>query len=243
VFRSEPDGYTLLVVPPSFVTNPFVLKNTGWTASEWSPISIMATAPYVLLARPGFQGVNVKDLIDQARSKPGVVSYASGGVGSSSHLSGVQLETLAGIKMAHVPYRGATPALNDIMAGHVDVVFDALVTALPFWQGGKVKALALGSTARAPVMRDVPTIAESGVPDFEAGSWAAILAPPLTPSPIVEKLSGAVREILKEPAVAQRIRSLQMELLALDPDQSAKFIAKESAHWERIVRKAGITPQ
>lgn len=240
-FRSDPDGYTLLVIPPSFVTNTFVLKNPGWTVSQWSPISVLASAPYLLAARQGLDAVTAKDLIAQAHLKPNAISYASAGVGTSSHLTAVQLEMAAGIKMMHVPYRGAAPALNDIMAGFVDIVFDALVTTLPVWQGGKVKVLGITSKTRSPFVPDVPTIIESGLPEFESASWSLMVAPPSTPSAIVEKLSAGVRDVLKEPAVIERLRSLSLDVGGTTPGETAAFLARDTARWENVVKKGGIS--
>lgn len=241
VMRAPPDGYTLLVTAPSFVTNPFMLKSARWTTGEWSPISIMVTAPFVLIAKPGFDGTSAKDLVAQTRSKTNAVSYASAGVGSSTHLAMAQLEMLAGISMTHVPYRGTVPALNDVMAGHVDVAIDALATTAPMWRGGKIKALGVGTKTRSPVMPDVPTIAESGVAEFEAATWTALLAPPGTPSPIVAKISASVREVLREPAVVQRLKAIDVDLAAMNPAVSAAFLARETAQWGKVIKRAGIT--
>jgi tripartite-type tricarboxylate transporter receptor subunit TctC len=240
-FRSDPDGYTLLVIPPSFVTNTFVLKNSGWTVSQWSPISLLAISPYLLVAKTALDVTTVKDLITRARLKPNAISYASAGVGSSSHLTAVQLEMMSGIKMMHVPYRGAAPALNDVMAGFVDVVFDALVTTLPIWRDGKVKVLGVTSKKRTPFAPDVPTIEEAGLPDFDSSSWSLIVAPPSTPPAIVEKISASVRDVLKEPAVVQRLRSLSLDVGGTTPAETAAFLARETARWEKVVNSAGIS--
>lgn len=240
VLRSDPDGYTLLVTAPSFVTNPFMLKSARWTTGEWAPVSLMVTAPFVLIARPGFNGTTAKDLVDQARAKANSVSYASAGIGTSSHLAVAQLEMLAGISMTHVPYRGAVPALNDIIAGHVDVAIDALATTAQMWRSGKIKALGVGTKTRSPVMPDVPTVAESGVPEFEAATWTALVAPPSTPSATVEKLSAAVRDILKQPAVIQRLQAIDVDLAAINPAASAAFLARETEQWGKVIKRAEI---
>lgn len=241
VLRAPPDGYTLLVTAPSFVTNPFMLKSARWTTDEWSHISIMVTAPFVLIAKPAFNGTTAKDLVTQARTKANAVSYASAGVGSSTHLAMAQLEMLAGISMTHVPYRGTVPALNDVMAGHVDVAIDALATTAPMWRAGKVKALGVGTRTRSPVMPDVPAVAESGVPEFEAATWTALMAPPSTSLAIVEKISATVRDILREPVVMQRLQAIDVDLAAMNPADSAAFLVKETAQWGKVIKRAGIT--
>jgi tripartite-type tricarboxylate transporter receptor subunit TctC len=241
VLRSASDGYTLLVTAPSFVTNSLMLKSAHWTTGEWSPVSVMVTAPFVLIARLGFNATTAKELVAQARLKANSVSYASAGVGTSSHLAVAQLEMLAGISMTHVPYRGAIPALNDILAGHVDIAIDALATTAPMWRAGKLKALGVGTRTRSPIMPGVPTVAESGVPGFEAATWTALVAPPSTPSAIVERISASVREILHEPEVIQRLQAIDVDLAAMNPADSTAFLAKETAQWREVIQRAAIT--
>ncbi len=239
--RSKPDGYTLLVVPPSFVTNPFIYKDAGVDPSQWAAVSLIVTAPYLLVARPTFPGSTVNDLIEQARSKLNAVTFASSGVGSSAHLAGVELETMANVKMLHVPFRGAAPALTAVMSGEVDIVFDALVTTLPLWEAGKVKVLGLGTTVRSPAMPNVPTIAESGLPGFVAATWTAMVAPPSTPAAVVEKLSTGIKEVLKEPSVIERLHSLKLDIAGTSPAETATFLAQESARWGSIAKAGDVT--
>jgi tripartite-type tricarboxylate transporter receptor subunit TctC len=243
VFRSDPDGYTLLVTSPGFVTNQFVNKNSAWTPNQWSPISVLATTPYLLDTRLGFDGMTVKDVVAQAQAKPNLITYASGGLGSSSHLAAVQLETLTGIKMVHVPYRGAAPALNDLVAGRVDVDFDAVITTLPVWRDGKVKVLGVTSRTRSHFVPDVPTLAETGIPDFEAMSWTAMIAPPATPPAIVQKIYSGVRDVLNEPSVIERLRALNLDAVGSNPVDTAAYLSSEGARWKKIVGKRKISPE
>ncbi len=243
VFRSDPDGYTLLVTSPGSVTNQFVNKNPAWTPSQWSPISVLATTPYLLDTRLQFDGATLKDLIAQAHAKPNSITYASGGVGSSAHLAAVQLETLTGIKMVHVPYRGAAPALNDLMAGRVDVDFDAVITTLPLWRDGKVNVLGVTSKTRSHLLPDLPTLAESGVPGFEAMSWTAMIAPPATPPSIVQKIFSGVRDVLSEPSVIERLQVLNLDAVGSNPAETAAYLVSEGMRWDKIVGKAGISPE
>lgn len=240
-FRSRPDGYTLVITSPSFITNQFVIKNSPWSATQWSPISVLATTPYVLAARPGFNAETAKELVVAAKAKPGMISYASSGIGSSSHLSGVQLEVLTGSKLLHVPYRGAAAALTDIMAGRVDVVFDAIVTALPVWKGGKVKVLGVTSRTRSLYMPDVPTLTESGVPGFEAESWTALVAPPSTPPAIVEKVSAATRDVLRDPKFADRLKTLHLDVVGSTQEETATYFELEAKRWKAVLANSGIS--
>jgi tripartite-type tricarboxylate transporter receptor subunit TctC len=241
VYRADPDGYTLLVIPPSFVINPVLFKNIPSDVTAWSALNVIGTVPYLLVARPSFQGTTIKDLIQQAEASPGKITYASGGIGSSAQLSALQIEKLAGIHMTHVPFRGAAPALADVMAGHVDIVFDALATTFPLWNGGAVKVLGIGSTSRSSVMPDVPTIAESGLPGFRSITWTAMVAPPNTPADIVAKISAATREIEQEPDVVAKLRSLNLDIQSTTPEDAAKFIAHEAGLWGKIAKDSGIS--
>jgi tripartite-type tricarboxylate transporter receptor subunit TctC len=240
--RSQADGYTLLVIPPSFVINPFVYKNAGPEPSKWAAVSLIVTAPYLLVARPNFPGTTTNDLVAQAKSTPNGVTFATGGVGSSAQLAAVQLEMMTGIKMLHVPFRGAAPALTAVMSSQVDMVFDALATTLPLWQAGKVKVLGIGTKTRSPVMPDVPTI-EADVPGFEAVTWTAMVAPPSTPAPIVEKISAGVKAVLQEPSVIERLQTLKLDIAGTSPTEASAFLAKEAGHWGKIARDAGISAE
>lgn len=241
VFRSEPDGYTLLVVPPTFVINPFVYKNPGFTAEGWKGVSLIATTPYLLAARTGFPGNSVQELLQLAREKPGTITYGSGGVGSSAQLSALLLETLGGVKLVHVPYRGAAPALADVMANQVDLVFDAMSTTFPLFQNGSVKVLGIGSRSRASTMPQVPTIAESGLPEFESTTWTAVVAPPRTPDFILAKLSDAIRAGIRKPDNATRLKAMSLDVAGTTPAETDAFLAREASRWGKIARIAGVS--
>ncbi len=184
VYRSPPDGYTLLVSPPSPITlNHLLYRDLAYNPREFVPVSLLARVPNALVVKKDLPAKDVKELIAYARANPGKVTYGSQGAGSTAHLSASQLEMLGGVKMVHVPYRGAVPALNDVIAGHIDMFFDTLTTSVPMYRGGKVKILAVGSTERSPVIPEVPSLAE-GLPGFRSVTWFAMVAPPGTPAPL-----------------------------------------------------------
>src|SRR5262245_55278389 len=192
-FRSPPDGYTLLVSPPAPITfNDLLYRDLAYNPREFVPVSLLARVPNALVVKNDLPVTNVKELIAYAKANPGKLSYGSQGAGSTAYLSAVQLEMLGGVKMVHVPYRGAMPALNDVIAGQIDMFFDTLTTSIPMYRSAKVKILAVGSAERSPAIPEVPTIAESGFPRFRSVTWFAIVAPPGTPFALVEKINRDV---------------------------------------------------
>src|SRR5262244_3528418 len=223
VARAKPDGYTLLLASPGpIATNAFLYKEMGYDPARWVPIALLATGPYVLLLRKNFEASTVADLIARAKSNPGKITSATPGIGSVGHLSTVQLEMLAGIKTAQIPYRGLGQAINDIIAGHVDMMFDTPTTSLPLHRDGKVKIVAVGTTERIRELPQVPTIAEAGVPGYRAVTWYAMVAPPQTPVPLADKIHRDVVEILGRPEVADKVRAIQMEPVTETRLQAAK---------------------
>lgn len=242
VTRAAPDGHTLLFVPaPPLVINPFMYKNTGYDPAKFAPVSMVASVPYALVVRKDFPADTAKDFVDYVRRNPGKVTYASSSVGSTAQLAALQLSMMTKIEMVHIPYRGAAPALNDVMGGHVDMVFDIVSTARPLLESGKVKVLGTGGKTRSRIMPDIPTIDEAGFPGYQALTWFAMVAPPNTPDSITEKIYRDVAEVLKIPEVVTRIESLGMDITAMNRADSARFFAQETELWGAIVRAAGIT--
>ena len=236
VFRSPPDGYTLLVSPPSPITlNHLLYRDLAYNPREFVPVSLLARVPNALVVKNDLPATNVKELIAYAKANPGKLSYGSQGAGSTAHLSAIQLEMLGGVKMVHVPYRGAMPALNDVIAGHIDMFFDTLTTSVPMYRGAKVKILAVGSAERSSVIPEVPTIAESGFPEFRSVTWFAIVAPPGTPSALVEKINRDVVEGLRRPEVKEKLQKMTLEPLIGTPADAAKFFAEETALWGKVI--------
>src|SRR5262245_56094495 len=222
VFRAAPDGHTVMVTSPGpIATNSFLYKDMPFDPKRWTAIALLATGPYVLTLRKSFPGSSVKDLVAYAKANPGKVTAAHPGVGSVGHLATVELEMLAHIKTVQVPYRGLGPAVNDIIAGHVDLMFDTPTTSLPLHRDGKVKMIATGTTERVREFPDIPTVAEAGVPGYRAVTWYAMVAPPNMAATLVERINRDVGEILGRPDVVERVRAIQMAPAIKSPSQSA----------------------
>jgi tripartite-type tricarboxylate transporter receptor subunit TctC len=240
VAKSGPDGYTLLATPqgPLVISQHFFPK-LGFDPSAFTPVSIFASQPLVLIAHPGLPATQVGELVALAKGNPKRITFASAGIGSAPHLTAEMLKVAAGIDFVHVPYKGLAPAMTDLLAGHVDVLFDNLTNALPQVRSGSVKALGVAGETRIPELPDVPAIAEF-FPGFYSTSWFAIVAPPRTPAEIAGKLSQAVAAILRQPDVAERFRALASTPLGTSPAETADFLKKESERWRQLIVTAGI---
>lgn len=244
VYRAAPDGHTLMVTSPGPVaTNSFLYKDMPYDPKRWTAIALLTTGPYVLVLRKSFEGETVKDLIARAKANPGKITAATPGVGSVGHLATVQLEMLANIKTVQVPYRGLGPAVNDIIAGHVDLMFDTPTTSLTLHREGKVKIIATGTPERVREFPDIPTLAEAGVPGYRAVTWYAMVAPPNMAAALVERINRDVAEILERADVAARVRAIQMEPATKTPAESARFFSEESELWGKVIKQANIPMQ
>jgi tripartite-type tricarboxylate transporter receptor subunit TctC len=244
VARAAPDGYTLLLASPGpIATNSFLYKDMGYDPARWVPIALLATGPYVLVLRTSFEGSTVKELIARAKANPGKITSATPGIGSVGHLSTVQLEMLAGIKTVQVPYRGLGQAINDIIAGHVDMMFDTPTTSLPLHRDGKVKIVAVGTSERVRELPEVPTVAEAGLPGYRAVTWYAMVAPPQTPAALADKINRDVVEILSHPEVAEKVRGIQMAPVTRTRAEAAKFFVEETELWGKVIKQANIPMQ
>jgi tripartite-type tricarboxylate transporter receptor subunit TctC len=242
VATSAPDGYTLLASPPGPIAiNESLYKKLSFKPSDLMPVTVIGTAPNVLDVRPDFPTKTVQDLIAYAKANPNKVSFASQGNGSTSHLTVILFQKLTGIQMLHVPYRGTAPALQDIMAGTVDLFFDNLGSSLSLQQGGAVRILAVCGTSRAPALPDIPTVQESGVTDFSSITWFALMAPKGTSAAIIDKLNAAVTEILKDPDIRTQFLKLGVEPAPMDVATTAKFIEEERTRWKEIIKSADLT--
>jgi tripartite-type tricarboxylate transporter receptor subunit TctC len=244
VARAAPDGYTLMVAPPSPLSfNHLLYRDPGYDPGKFVPITLLAKIPNVLVVRKELPASSLKELIDYARANPGKLTYASQGVGSTAHLSAAQLEVRTGIQMVHVPYRGAQPALTDVVAGHVDMFFDTLATSVPLYRDNKVKLMGVADLQRARVIPEVPTFSEAGVPGFKSITWFGLVAPPATPAALTEKINGDVVELLKSKDVLDVLHKISLEPGATSPAASARFFAEETALWSKVIKEAGIQPQ
>ncbi|HKA70410.1 MAG TPA: tripartite tricarboxylate transporter substrate binding protein [Xanthobacteraceae bacterium] len=243
VARAEPDGYTLLATPPSPLTvNQSLYARLGYDPSAFVPVTVMATLPNVLMLHPRVPAKTLPELIAYAKANPDKLTYASSGNGGTPHLSMELLKTLADIRLVHVPYKGLAPALTDLVAGHVDMMFDNLGNALGPVTGGRLKALAVGARTRIPALPDVPAMAEL-FPGFLSTTWFAIVAPPKTPPGIAAKLSSTIAGILAQPDVARRFADLSSTPVGSTPEETAAFIKEEQERWQRVIAAAGIKPE
>jgi tripartite-type tricarboxylate transporter receptor subunit TctC len=206
---------------------------------DFVPVVLVAGVPNVLVVNPSVPVNSVADLIKLAKSKPGAINFASSGSGTSIHLSGELFKTMAGVDMTHVPYKGSAPALTDLIGGQVQLMFDNLPSALPQIKGGKLRAIAVTSLQRAPVLPDVPTIAESGLPGFEASSWFGVLAPAGTPAPIVARLNSEVNKWLQSPEAREQLLAQGAVAAGGTPDQFAAHIRAETEKWAKVVKASG----
>ena len=244
VARAAPDGHTLLIAPPAPLSfNDLLFKDLGYAPTQFTPITLLATIPNVLVVRKELPVTSIKELIEYGKANPDKLSYASQGAGSTAHLSASQLETQAGIKMVHVPYRGAQPALTDVIAGHVDMFFDTPTTSVPLYRDDKVKILGVADNKRLRIIPEVPTISEAGLPGFRSITWFGVVAPPHTPATLADRLNHDVVEILNSKEVTDRLHSLSLDVGATTRDEATKFFAEETALWSKVIKEANITPQ
>ena len=243
VKNAAPDGYTLLVSSLAvFVVNPHLQKTLAYDPSrDFDLITIAVQAPNVLVANPQQKVANVKELIDFLKKNPDKATFASSGAGSSDHLTAELFWQLTGTKAIHVPYKGGAPAIQDVMAGHADFSFQNINAVLPQIQAGKLKALAITSTRRSPLLPNVPTLTESGVKGAEVYSWQAMAAPKGLPPAVKAKLHGAAVAALKDPAVAKQLTDQGFEIVGDTPEQFAKFQQEELARWKKVIETGHIT--
>jgi tripartite-type tricarboxylate transporter receptor subunit TctC len=242
VANSAPDGYTLLASPPGPIAiNENLYKKLSFRPADLMPITVIGTAPNVLDVRLDFPAKTVKELIDYAKANPGKVTFASQGNGTTSHLTAILFEKLTGTRMVHVPYRGTAPALQDIMGNTVDLFFDNLGSSMSLHLGGKLRILGVCGPERVGSLPDVPTVRETGVPDFTSVTWFALMAPKGTPEAIVAKLNAAVTEILREPDIRAQFEKLGVQPAPMDIPSTAKFIDDERARWGDIIKSADVT--
>ena len=242
--KSPPDGHTLMIGPEvTFVANPSLYAKLPYDVNkDFTPVVGLVIINHALIVHPSLPVQNVKELIDYAKKKPGELNYGTYGVGSTGHLNMELFQSLTGTKMVAVHYRGATPALTDVMAGHIQLMFISAGSALPPAQAGNVKLLAVGADKRMPLLPEIPTVAESaGLPGYRAVSWFGLFAPGGTPRPIVDKINAEVRRTLDDPAVRKSVIDPQLfEPIAGTPEQLADFIKSESVKWSKVIRDVNI---
>jgi tripartite-type tricarboxylate transporter receptor subunit TctC len=243
VAKAEPDGYTLLMINDNYALNPSVFKNVPYDSEkDFAPIGFVGSVPMIFTASPKLAGSTVQDVVKIARSKPGAITCASIGIGSQSHLAAELFSSIANIKLQHVPYRGGAPAINDLVAGHVDTMFITPAIGIPMMRAGKLKPLATAADVRLEAMPNVPTMAEAGYP-VEAASWMGLVAPAKTPPATVSKLEKALAKVLAMPDVRQHLSAMGAIVKPLDGKQFSEFVRTETKRWAAVVAKAGLQPQ
>jgi tripartite-type tricarboxylate transporter receptor subunit TctC len=241
VAKSKPDGYTLLMgTVGTHAINPSLYKNMPYDhVKDFAPVILVAGVPNVLVVNPSLPVHSVPELIAYAKANPGKLNFASSGNGTSIHLSGELFKAMTGVEMTHVPYKGSAPALTDLIGGQVQLMFDNLPSSLPFIKAGKLRALAVTSGARAAALPDLPTLAESGLPGFEASSWFGVLAPAGTPRDIVAKLNGAIAGWLASPEAKEKLLAQGAIAAGGMPEDFARHIGAETSKWAKVVKASG----
>lgn len=244
VARAKPDGYTFLANASIHIINPHVYEKVSFDAtSDFVPITQLAAVPLVLVVPKSSPIESVADLVKHAQKSKSGLNFGSAGTASAQHLSSEFLKQIANFDALHIPYKGSAPALTDLAGGQLDFMFDSMPSAMPFIQSGQLKAIAVSTKDRVPVLAKVPTVAESGYPEFETSTWYALWAPKNTPKPIVEKLAHYAQEALKRPDVVKQYSSIGAQPIGSSPDEFAAYAASEGKKWGDLIKKAGIPKQ
>ncbi|MFL5043689.1 MAG: Bug family tripartite tricarboxylate transporter substrate binding protein [Xanthobacteraceae bacterium] len=239
-FKAEPDGYTLLSAPPPpLVINHNLYPKLGFDPTEFAPIVIISRVPNALVVNPKTKANTLAEFIAEARANPGKITSATQGNGTTSHLTSELFQMMANVKLQHVPYRGSAPALQDLVAGNVDVMFDNLGVSLPLVKGGQLKLIAVAAAKRMAWLPDVPAIAET-LPGFDAAAWYAIVAPPKTPQAIVDKINADTNEALKSPEILERLPNFSAEPVGGTPQATAAYMREEIERWHKVIKAAGV---
>src|SRR5438128_3341023 len=242
VEQAEPDGYTLLAAQPApLTTNDVLYKKLNFDPARFEPLAIMTSIPNTLTVRLDFLARSVAELIAYAKANPGKVNFGSQGVGTTPHLTGELFARVTGTSLTHVPYRGTAQAVNDLVAGNVDMLFFQLDSVREQYRANKVKMLAVTTAARIASVPEVPTMEEAGVEDFRSDSWNALAAPPKTPAAIIAKLNYAINAVLKEPEAAEHLRAMSMNPVGGSPEAARAFIKQETVRWGAVIRAAKIS--
>ena len=239
--KAAPDGYTILFVSGSLVIHPFMYGKLPYdVARDLAPITLIGIVPQVLVVHPSLPAKNIAQFLALAKARPGHINYGSGGAGSTGHLAGELLQKMSGVRLTHVPYKGAGPAAVDLIAGQIDMLFTSAVNALQHSRTGRLRPLGVSTAKRSAAMPEVPTIAESGVPGYELMTWYGLLAPMGTPREAIDRLNRETEAVLKLPDVQKRLAADGVEAAPNSPEQFAALIRSEMARLEKIIREANI---
>ena len=241
VVKANADGYTLLQAATSHATNPAMHARLPYDSlRDFAPISLLSQQPNIFVVHPALPVTNIQSLIAYVKSRPGQLNFASSGTGGSQHLAGELLKGMTGIDMVHVPYKGSPPALVDLLAGRIPIMSSTMPPVLPHIRSGKVRALAVTSVKRSVAVPDVPTVAESGVPGYEAIAWQGLLAPAGTPRPVVNRINAEFVNVLKRPEIVAKLNEQGYETVASTPEWFASYTKSEIAKWSRVIKAAGL---
>jgi len=244
VSKASPDGYTLGLGGIGMAISRALYKSLPYdTLRDFIPVAYIAAAPFLLVLHPSVPAASVTELIGYIKTKPGGINYGSSGVGGAAHLAGEMFKTAAGVNLTHIPYKGAAPAMTDLIGGQVPMVFDPIPTSLPHVRGGRIKALAITSARRTPLMPEVPTVAESGLPGYEVAAWFGLYAPAATPADIVGKLNTDVNRVLQMPEVKEKFAALGADSAPMTTDQFALHLRAEIAKFAKAIKDSGATAE
>jgi tripartite-type tricarboxylate transporter receptor subunit TctC len=241
VAQSEPDGYTLFITSVPHAANRFLYPSLSYDPiADFAPVTLICMQPNIMVVPNASPAKSVKEFVAYAKSRPGQISFGSGGVGTSVHLSGELFKRMTGVEMTHVPYRGSAPALQDVIAGRLDLIFDNVTPALPHVKNGSARGLAVTTSKRVTAAADLPTIAEAGVPGFDVSSWFAFFVPAKTPPAIIKKMNEGTIAALAHPVVKERLEQFGAALVGSTPDELAAFLKSEMDKWGPVIREAKI---
>ena len=244
VFHAEPDGYTMLASQPApITTNSFLYKSLNYDPAQRVPLAIMYHVPNVVLVRKDFPAKTVADLIAYAKANPTKINYASQGIGTTSHTTAELFQSITGIKLTHVPYKGTAPAVNDLLAGNVDLMFNELATSLELHKSGRARILAVTVKNRVPALPDIPTLEEVGVHGCISDTWHALTAPPKIRPEIIAKINEAANAAMRDPVLVERFSALSISPGGGTPAEASAFVKEETQRWGEVIRKAGIQPE
>jgi tripartite-type tricarboxylate transporter receptor subunit TctC len=238
--KSAPDGYTLLIISIAHAVSPWLYKLQYDPIKSFVPVSILASGPNVLVVNPSLPVHSVPELIALAKQKPGELNYASAGIGSFQHLGGELFKLTAGVNIVHVPYKGGGPAMTDVLGGYTKIMFSSLVQTTPFVLNGQLRALGTSGLKRNPALPDVPTIAEAGLPGYEATNWWGVVAPAGTPPAIVEKLHNEIAAVQNSPQTKEQFAAQGADIVQMTSPEFGSFMEKEMNKWERVVKESGM---
>ena len=239
--KSPADGYTFLMVTIGHAVNPYMYSKLPYdTRADLVPVAVVANVPSLVVVGPAFTGKTLKDLLAAAKAKPNDIQYASSGTGTTSHVGAALMESLTGVEMLHVPYKGAAPALQDVMGGRVPMSVDIITSSIQLVKTGKLRALAITSATRSAQLPDVPTVAEAGIPGYEFVAWYMLVAPAKTPPAIIDKVNADLRRVATQPDFRQRIEGLGGEVVSMTARQSADYLHGEFTRWAKVVKDRNI---